>query len=415
MKVIKPNNTKEPYVRGILAHKLIQRGLPFEQAYQIATETRAQFRQNALIPVQKLVETADQLIRQNFGATVFEQLKPSWHHEDFEIRVGQGKDTTPFSKGLLAFSISASGIPPQKAYQMALRIESRLIQKQQEVVSKAELFARVQKTLLRTYGEETTVLYRISSQLDKLPKPLIICIGGGTGIGKSALATTLGTRLGIHKVIGTDTIREIMRLVFTEELLPTLHTSSSQVGELLKLRGSAGSEQVLAGYQLQSQHVGVGIRATIRRSIKEQQSVILEGVHLLPLLQEIKQSPPEGAYVVTVLIALLNPKDHRSRFATRAQESPNRPEVRYLRQYRQIRKIHDYCVTQCNLHEIDVVNNEQFDTASVELIHTVMRSLHQQIEQEKAESGEPAPETGASLRSPVSKPPKPRKQARKKV
>ena len=83
MKVIKPNNTKEPYVRGILAHKLIQRGLPFEQAYQIATETRAQFRQNALIPVQKLVETADQLIRQNFGATVFEQLKPSWHHEDF--------------------------------------------------------------------------------------------------------------------------------------------------------------------------------------------------------------------------------------------------------------------------------------------------------------------------------------------
>ena len=89
--------------------------------------------------------------------------------------------------------------------------------------------------------------------------------------------------------------------------------------------------------------------------------------------------------------------------------------MRYLRQYRQIRKIHDYCVTQCNLHEIDVVNNEQFDTASVELIHTVMRSLHQQIEQEKAESGEPAPETEASLRSPVGQPPKPRKQARKKV
>ena len=406
MKVIKPNNTKEPYVRGILAHKLIQRGLPFEQAYQIATETRAQFRQNALIPVQKLVETADQLIRQNFGATVFEQLKPSWHHEDFEIRVGQGKDTTPFSKGLLAFSISASGIPPQKAYQMALRIESRLIQKQQEVVSKAELFARVQKTLLRIYGEETAVLYRISSQLDKLPKPLIICIGGGTGIGKSALATTLGTRLGIHKVIGTDTIREIMRLVFTEELLPTLHTSSSQVGELLKLRGSVSSEQVLAGYQLQAQHVGVGIRATIRRSIKERQNVILEGVHLLPLLLEFQQSPPEGAYVVTVLISLLNPKEHRSRFAARAQESPNRPEVRYLKQYRQIRKIHDYCVTRCNVHEVDVVNNEQFDTASVELIHTVMRSLHQQIEQEKAESGKPAPEA-------VSKPPKPRKQARK--
>jgi hypothetical protein len=58
------------------------------------------------------------------------------------------------------------------------------------------------------------------------------------------------------------------------------------------------------------------------------------------------------------------------------------------------------------VHEVDVVNNEQFDTASVELIHTVMRSLHQQIEQEKAESGKPAPEA-------VSKPPKPRKQARK--
>ena len=63
MKVVKPNNAREPFVRGILAHKLIQRGLPFEQAYQIATETESQFRQNALIPVQQLVETADQLIR----------------------------------------------------------------------------------------------------------------------------------------------------------------------------------------------------------------------------------------------------------------------------------------------------------------------------------------------------------------
>ncbi len=408
MNIIKPNNSKEPFVRGILAHKLIQRGLPFEQAYQIATETRSQFRQNALIPVQQLVETADQLIRENYGAEVLEQLKPPWHREDFEIRVGQGKDTTPFSKGLLAFSISAAGIAHQKAHQMAQRVESRLIQKQQDAITKSELFERVQRTVLRTFGEETAALYRLSSQLDKLPKPLIVCIGGGTGTGKSALATTLGTRLGIHKVIGTDTIREIMRLVFTEELLPTLHTSSSQVGELLKLRGNVGSEQVLAGYRLQAQHVGVGIRAAIRRSIEEQQSVILEGVHLLPLLQEFKQSPPEGAYVVPVLISLLNAKDHRSRFAARAQESPNRPEVRYLRQYRRIRKIHDYCVTQCNLYEIDVVNNEQFDTASVELINTVMRSLHQQIEQEQAESGEPAPEA-------VSKPPKPRKKARKKV
>ena len=400
MKVVKPNNEKEPFVRGILAHKLIQRGLPFEQAYQIATETKTQFGKRELVPVQTLVETADQLIQQHYGAEMLEQLKPPWHRTDFEIHVGQGQDTAPFSKGLLALSISSAGIPPQDAHQMALRIESRLIRKQQEVVTKAELFERVQQTLQRTYGEETATLYRLSNQLDKLPKPLIVCIGGGTGTGKSALATTLGTHLGIHKVIGTDTIREIMRLVFTEELLPTLHTSSSQVGELLKLRGNAGSEQVLAGYQLQAQHVGVGIRATIRRSIEEQQSVILEGVHLLPFLLEFKQSPPEGAYVVTVLISLLNPKHHRSRFAARAQESPNRPEVRYLRQYQQIRKIHDYCVTQCNKHEVEVVNNEQFDTASVELIHTVMQSLHQQLEQEKTASAELTPKVGSRSRKP---------------
>ena len=59
--------------------------------------------------------------------------------------------------------------------------------------------------------------------------PLVILIGGATGVGKSTIATQLAHRLGIVRVVATDAaIREVMRAMLSAELMPALHVSSFQ-------------------------------------------------------------------------------------------------------------------------------------------------------------------------------------------
>ena len=52
-------------------------------------------------------------------------------------------------------------------------------------------------------------------EVERLDVPLVILIGGATGVGKSTIATQLAARLGIVRVVATDAIREVMRAMFS--------------------------------------------------------------------------------------------------------------------------------------------------------------------------------------------------------
>ncbi len=43
LEIIRHDKSKHPFMRGMLAHKLIQRGLSFDQAYQISKDARSFF------------------------------------------------------------------------------------------------------------------------------------------------------------------------------------------------------------------------------------------------------------------------------------------------------------------------------------------------------------------------------------
>ena len=47
LEVIRQDKSKHPFMRGMLAHKLIQRGLSFDQAYQISKDARSFFQEQA--------------------------------------------------------------------------------------------------------------------------------------------------------------------------------------------------------------------------------------------------------------------------------------------------------------------------------------------------------------------------------
>ena len=51
-------------------------------------------------------------------------------------------------------------------------------------------------------------------------------VGGASGVGKTSLAINLASVLDIPRVVATDDIRQIMRLMLAPDSMPSIHDSS---------------------------------------------------------------------------------------------------------------------------------------------------------------------------------------------
>ena len=202
-----------------------------------------------------------------------------------------GEDGLPFSKGLLARSLTATGISTDRAYELALAAEADIAQGGLESIS----FERLGELAREKLGEEdgaTTMrrLHRFQDLYD-LDLPVILLVGGATGTGKSTVATDVAYRLGITRVTSTDFVRQTMRAFFSREFMPAIHYSSFEAGRAIADADAEGSEAVLDGFLEQTRDVLVGVQAAIERALEEGWSMVLEGVHLVPgmLPREIRR------------------------------------------------------------------------------------------------------------------------------
>ena len=66
-----------------------------------------------------------------------------------------------------------------------------------------------------------------------IKKPLIILLGGSSGVGTSTAAIELSKKLEITHIVETDYIREVLRGVIMKEYAPILHVSSYRAYETL--------------------------------------------------------------------------------------------------------------------------------------------------------------------------------------
>ncbi|RMG44723.1 MAG: hypothetical protein D6718_09485 [Acidobacteria bacterium] len=179
--------------------------------------------------------------------------------------------------------------------------------------------------------------------------PLVVYIGGGTGTGKSTLALALAPRLGLHRVLPTDAVREILRAFVPAAADPTLHRSSFETGD--RTAPSAGP---LAGFDSQSRTVLRGVRAAVQRSVSEGVGMIVEGVHLWPPLVPL-DGLPRPARQVVLLLATRDEAVHRQRFLERGGAT-GRPAERYLANFAAIRRIHDRLIERAEAHGVPVVD-----------------------------------------------------------
>ncbi len=284
----------------------------------------------------------------------------------------------PYSKGLMASTIMATGLAPGRAFHVAEVIEQRLAEAPSRSICREELNALAHQVLRSEVGDRYAETFSKWQILQRLDLPLVILLGGATGVGKSTIATMLASRLGITRVIPTDAIREVMRSMFTAELFPTLHTSSFDAARLVRNPLPRNADPVIIGFREQTSAVSVGIEALIQRAVDEGTDVIVEGAHLVPGFLDYARFGGR-AVVVPMVVTVDDEESHRSHFVKRAHETRNRPSERYLDFFDNIRKMHRYVKSLALQHGVAIVSSYNLDATLSQVIDLVVGQAIQAV------------------------------------
>jgi len=302
----------------------------------------------------------------------------------------------PYSKGLMASQVMVSGLSPFRAYQVAERIEERLFDRGSPSVTSEELHSLAAEVLEDVAGERYAKNFLRWQDVEALDIPLVVLIGGATGVGKSTIATQLAARLGIVRVVATDAIREVMRALFSRELMPTLYTSSFDADSALREPPTRGTDKVIVGFREQTAAVSVGLEALIDRAGLEGTSIIIEGAHVVPGFFDL-ESRKDSMLAVPVVVTVDDDDTHRSHFAARSIDAGARPAARYSAGFENIRRVQRYIKSQALSHGVAVIRNYNLDQALAAVIDLVVeRATERAVSLPDSAKGRPVASVGAA-------------------
>ena len=274
--------------------------------------------------------------------------------ETIVVHKGHG---LPYSKGLTAQALSATGLPLERSFELARMVERRLEEGGLAQIEVAELRSVCEAVLRDEEGEAAVRRFRDWRRLDRLERPLVLMIGGTTGVGKSTLATMLAARLGITRVIATDVIRQVLRAFFTHEAMPSVHSSAFEAGGV-------------AGYRRQAGRVATGIEAIIRRAADDGKPLVVEGVHLVP--GSMDDGLRDFCLPVEALLVIRDEELHRGHFTHRRRRG--RPE-RYLTRFAEIRELQEHLIGCAREEGVTVIDNHNADEALAVLMQLVLDAV----------------------------------------
>jgi 2-phosphoglycerate kinase len=271
----------------------------------------------------------------------------------------------PYSKGLMAQSLSALGLTPVRAWALARAIEQRLAADGTETIESSDLRAVTEQVLEQEEGRAAVERYRDWERMNQLDRPLVLLLSGTTGVGKSTLATMAAHRLGITRVIATDVIRQVLRASFSRDFMPAVHSSAFEVD--------------MAGYAEQAEAVGTGVSAIVERACAEGTPVVIEGVHVAPGMLGTELA--EKCLVVEAVLVVEDPELHRAHFEARGER---RPAERYLARFEQIRALQEHLSGKAGQRGVAVIDNANIDEALGRLMDLVIHRVHGFSETEDA-------------------------------
>jgi len=298
------------------------------------------------------------------------------------IIISDKKGGLPFSKGILASSISVTGLDIITAHKIALEIQDYFLKNKIYSLSLGELrslaFSFIKDKVSLEYAER----YLLWQSVGKLEKPIIILIGGSTGVGKSTIATILANRLNITRVASTDVVREVMRASVSEKLIRSFKGSSYNVYKNLAFPPS-GIEPVILGFREQVLAVSVGIKAIIERNILEKSDTIIEGAHVVPGYLNLSEYLSK-AVIQQIVISVPDKNIHKEHFTKRTVETQgSRPMDRYIKHLDEIMMIQDYIEKLAKEKNIRIIENYNLDN----VVNRILELIFQRVKSEFSKVG----------------------------
>jgi 2-phosphoglycerate kinase len=297
----------------------------------------------------------------------------------FPIQLVSEGHRVPFSKGLLATTLTATGLPREEVFGVVLDVERRLLGAAEREIAVERLREMVETVLGEMEDKRYLHRYRTWNRLAREDRPVVVLIGGATGVGKSTIAAQLADRLGVVRMISTDSIREVMRAFFSESLMPALHYSSYEAGPGVRIPLGAAFDSHVVGFMEQVDMVNVGVLALLDRAIKERTSLIVEGVHMVPGMLASAGARERMADVVLLqlVVAVRDGELHKSHFLVREQETAGRRAIeRYLKNFTEIRKIQEFILERARAEGTLVVDNLNID----DTVNMIVNSLYDAME-----------------------------------
>jgi len=364
--VVEESGAVRPYMRGIMVHALMARGVSFDDAYSTAQTVSEQIRGRGKVERAELSKIVQEILGEDPES---EQPIPL----PATLQVVGNRGSTHFSKGTLSQSLLAAALLPDDAFEVAREIEAGLIQQGREQVTQAELRRFAYGVLLDRFGDRVAQRYLVWREFEEPDKPVIILLGGTAGVGKTSLALAVAQRLGVNRMLSTDSIRHIMRIMLSPDLMPAIHVSSFDAYRELPALGRE-DDPVIDGFLSQASTVSVGVRAMLDRAIEENTSLVLDGVALVPGLIDL-QEYADRAHVFFLMVGRLDEQAFESQFEARARRQRARDAARYVERLEEILKIQRYLLEQADRNNVPIVDNVTVDGSALLVIRHVVESL----------------------------------------
>lgn len=375
--VNKRQNEKIPFLRGILVRSLLDAGLSFDEANVIAKQVRDQLADTKTVTSEQLQRRVSVFLKDRDDESALEQYQfPSVAPSRILVNSLSGRQKA-FSRGRLARSLLSAGMKTEKAEYITELIYAQLITSGINSISTCELGYVTHLCLQQEVGNKAARRYLVWSEFQRGSKPLVLLIGGTVAAGKSTIATELGHLLEIVRIQSTDMLREVMRMMVPQNLLPVLHTSSFNAWKTLPIKDKKErdwDQLVAEGYLSQAELLAVPCEAVLQRAVEESVSIILEGVHVLPdLLERVPDS--EEVIKVYVMLAVLRSKKLKSHLRGRGVDVPERRAERYLDSFDSIWSLQSFLLSEADHCDVPIITAEDKKTAIQQVIQQVNLEL----------------------------------------
>ncbi|MGB5339005.1 MAG: hypothetical protein WBO06_07925 [Gammaproteobacteria bacterium] len=371
--------TRVPFLRGILIRSLQDAGMPFDDAFSMATEIRADLGDTSLVTTDDL----HSMVLKRLKATRQDHIVNRYEEYNIpptiqvEQRDGQ---LMPFSRLEHQHHLETIGLTSDEAASFVAMLHKHLIDRRIEKLTSRRLAKLTYRYLRQSRSLGPAVAHRwlVWRDFANHNRALIFLIGGTAGCGKSSIANMLASRLDIVRTQSTDMLREVMRTMLPEQLMPVLHQSSFDAWKALPGKLEAITETpeslLVQGYRSQADLLSVTIEAVMQRALRERVSLVLEGVHIHPAFME-KMKSSEDAVVIPIMLGVLKRKQLQRRISGRSTNAPLRRAERYLKHFDEIWRLQSYLLSEADRTDIPIIANIDRDKVFREIMRITIETL----------------------------------------